>query len=152
MVPADPDDEHPYYIKRLKHRMKRRDFKLLPLNVQRNYHVKLQQHQEMYVKEKQEAEKAKAGFIPSGGMMVSCDFYVPGVNGKEPKRLRVPSEALSWLMDKLKSQGFVEEELNQMDLASQAEIGQMGQLSQLGNGGQMAPGRAPMPPMSSLSA
>lgn len=126
-------DDHKYIISSLSARMSKPDFEYLPSNVQKMYDLKIQVHERLEAEAIAEIEKAKAGFIPSGGYMVACDFYVPDPNNPQSsKRLRVPSESISWLVEKLRSQGSDLQQLEQMPQGVLKELAGMtnGQQSQ----------------------
>lgn len=125
-VPAYPEDKHEYVIKRLTHRMKQRDYQSLQQPIQQNYQRKREEHRQIFAQQVAAAQQAEAGFVPSGGMLVTCDFYQPDPKDPlRPKRLRIPSEALQWLIDKLQSQGTTQQSLENQDLQTQASIAEM---------------------------
>lgn len=125
-VPAYPEDKHEYVIKRLTHRMKQRDYQSLVPQTQQNYQRKRDEHRQIFAQQVAAAQQAEAGFVPSGGMLVTCDFYQPDPKDPlRPKRLRIPSEALQWLIDKLQSQGTTQQALENQDLQTQASIAEM---------------------------
>jgi hypothetical protein len=144
MIQAHPDENHDYVIKRLTHRMKRKDFDLLGAQVQQNYQTKRGQHEQIRAQQIQQAQAAQSGFIPSGGMLVSCDFYVPDPSDPtKAKRLRVPAESLAWLVKKLESQGTTQDALTSMDMAEQARIATIMQNQQT----RQLPAGQPVPAM-----
>lgn len=116
--------DHAYIIERLASRMVKGDFEFMHPQIQQLYEQRKQRHQEVLVQQQQEAERAKAGFIPSGGGMVAVDYYVDSGNGVQ-KRARIPFEAVDWLITKLKEQGSDTQKIDNMDLGSQAELGKM---------------------------
>lgn len=111
-VPPKPKDNHEYIMKKLDNRMKQPDFDFLPPQVQQMYQQKYQAHEQAIMQAKQEALQLQAGFIPTGGHLVSCDFYVekPG-DPTKTRRLRIPADALNWLVETLKTQGSTTEML-----------------------------------------
>jgi hypothetical protein len=99
-------DDHKYLIERLSSRMGQSDFEYLPQPIQQLYEMKLQAHEVAQTQALIEIQKAEAGFIPSGGYLVKCDFYIgDAANPTKTKRVAIPSEALNWLIEKLKTQG-----------------------------------------------
>lgn len=99
-------DDHKYIIERLSSRMGQSDYEYLPQPIQQMYEMKLQQHEMLQTQALIEIQKAEAGFIPSGGYLVKCDFYIgDAANPTKTKRVAIPSEALNWLIEKLKTQG-----------------------------------------------
>lgn len=124
-IPADPDDNHPYYIKRLTHRMKMKDFQFLPPEVQQNYQVKRQQHQQVQQQQLEAAARATAGQIPADGFLVTADIRVPRADDPtKTERARYPVSALDWLAKKLAEQGLTQETLQSLPLSVQANIGE----------------------------
>ena len=135
---------HEYMINRLTTRMNEADFPLLPQNVQLNYLDRLQLHDQVMVQQQQAAAAATSGFIPSGGGMVSADYYITTPEGKQ-QRVRLPYEAIDWLVKKLAEQGTQVEKITNMPLASQADLGQA--MSQQNPMASQGPTGQPMPPM-----
>jgi len=125
---VDPhnSDTHDYIIKKLVSRTRKADFKLLPPQIQQNYQQKIMLHQEAEMKRLQEIKAAQSDFIPTGGYMSRCDFYVqydPNDPSKT-RRLSVPSESLSWLVKRLEHQGSQLEVMEKMHESTQQEIAQ----------------------------
>lgn len=138
-VKADESENHPYIIKKIRGRIKDADFELLPQQVQNMYRTKLQEHEGIQARQLQEAQAAQAGFIPSGGYLVTVQLY--DANPEDPtkqKLLKVPSESVMWLVETLKRQGSTQEQLQGLDMASQADIGRM--MAQQQSQQQLPPG------------
>jgi hypothetical protein len=127
-VPPSPEDNHAYLLKRLSHRKKQKDFRALPPQVQQMYEQKIAMHRQLEAQQIQQAQLASSGFIPSGGMLVSIDFYTPDPVTGKAKRVRLPSEAVQWLVSKLAAQGSSQEMLQEQDLETQARVGEILQL------------------------
>lgn len=100
-------DNHEYIIKKLTNRVRQPDFSMIPPQAQNNYSQLIQLHMQLEVQKQQKLKEAEAQFIPTGGYLVACDFYVGDPNNPEklPKRIRLPSEAVQWLINQLDSQG-----------------------------------------------
>jgi hypothetical protein len=138
-------DDHKYIIQGLAARMSEPDFEHLSPQVQELYNETIALHEQAEAQALLEMQRAQSGFIPSGGYLVACDFYVPDPkNPQSSKRLRLPSEAISWLIDKLKTQGTNFEKLLNMPVGVGQDIGRM--LSGMGAGEQAQPPGLPMPP------
>jgi hypothetical protein len=106
-------------------RKKERDFKLLDPQVQNMYMMYEKYHQDKMAAEAASLKAAQSEFIPVGGAMIACDMYVPQEDPeKAPKRVRVPYQALDWLIKTLESQGAGMEALEQMNQAQVAQITQ----------------------------
>lgn len=119
-------DDHKYVIGGLTSRMSKSDFERLPPQVQQLYEQTVQQHEQLEAQQLQDIQRAQAGFIPSGGYLVACDFY-QGDPAKpdKVKRVRIPSESLSWLIDKLGSQGS---ELSQLEMEPKGVLQDLGNM------------------------
>ena len=118
---------HEYIIKRLELRINQNDFQFLDEEVQKNYEKKIAEHEKVLAEQQQQAQQAAQGAVPTGGYLVTCDFYVPNPAGPEkpPKRVRVPSKALEDLLQRLEKQGQAQERLQAEPLSVQADIGGM---------------------------
>jgi hypothetical protein len=113
---------HEYMISRITTRMNQNDFPLLPQKVQLNYLDRLQLHDQVMVQQQQQAAAATSGFIPSGGGLVSADYYITSPEGKQ-QRVRLPYEAVDWLVKRLADQGTQVDKITNMPLAAQADLG-----------------------------
>jgi hypothetical protein len=99
-------DTHPYLIKRLVSRTRQADFAFLSPQIQQNYQLQIQQHEQMEAQIQQEIAMAKEGFIPTGGYMVACDLYVSDpAKPNVTRRARIPYQSIEWLIKKLETQG-----------------------------------------------
>lgn len=122
MVTPVEGENHAYVIKKIRGRMKEKDWNLLPEQVRANYQRKLAMHSDISMQEIQDAERLKSGFIPSGGFLATVEMYQPGPDGKQV-RVRLPSEAVQWLVETLAKQGTTQEMFEQFDTATQAQMG-----------------------------
>lgn len=105
-VPPNKYDKHDYVVSGIVSRMKKADFQFLAPQIQQMYEQKKIMHEQILAQQQAEIKQAESGFIPSGGYLVVCDFYVPQPNNPgKTSRVRVPSEALDWLLKKLEVQG-----------------------------------------------
>ena len=58
--------------------------------------------------------------------MVAADLYVPDQDPKKaPKRVRIPYQALDWLLKQLQQQGMTQDAMQQMNQAQVAEVAGM---------------------------
>lgn len=129
------NDDSKYALKQIAKRKKERDFKLLDPMVQQLYGMYESYHQQKLAKEAAALKAAQSEFIPVGGAMIACDMYVPqGDPTKAPKRVRVPYQALDWLVKTLETQGAGLDQLEQMNQAQVTQI-----IQQMGVGGQSMP-------------
>lgn len=126
--PIRPYDDHDYRIQAFTARMSQSDFEFLSPQIQQLYAVTLQQHEQAKAKQMQDIERAQSGFIPSGGYMVVCDLYIPTPSSGDPSktaRLKIPSEALTWLVKKLQQQGAAMSALTESPMGAQQDIAKM---------------------------
>jgi hypothetical protein len=131
--------DHDYLAKRIQTRMNEADFPLLPKPIQMNFMSRLAAHEKFSLMQAQEAAQATSGFIPSGGGLVSVDYYISTSEGKQ-QRARLPYEAVDWLVKKLSQQGSQVEKISNQPLAIQADMGRMNPLGKQQPIDQNAPG------------
>ena len=132
MPQISPYDDNEYYIKKLTHRMKQADFRFLNPMVQQNYQQFIGQHQEQQKQKIEAAKQAQAGFIPTGGAMITVNMRMPDPDGEGTKQVRLPYNSVMDLIKKLESQGMDLQTLEQMNQGALTEMyGQM-QSQQLG--------------------
>lgn len=132
-------DDHKYIINALTTRMSEPDFENLDPRIQQMYEQKLQMHEQAETEALAAMQRAQSGFIPSGGYLVGCEFWVPDPkNPESSKRLRIPSEALAWLVQKLQDQGTQMQNLLNMPVGVGQDMGAM--LNALGGVSQSMPG------------
>ena len=120
--PIQDVENHAYQIKRLTNRQKKPDYVLLSPQIKKNYQDRIDMHQQFLISQQQETAAANAGYIPSGGGLVSVDMYVGTPDGKQ-KRARIPYESLDWLVKRLESQGSQQQQLAEIPTGNRAEIG-----------------------------
>lgn len=124
--PMGKYDNHQYMIRRLTARMRQASFKMLDPQVQSNYASRLQAHEMAVVQQQEELKAAQSEFIPTGGYLVTCDFYV--ADPKDPaktKRARLPYESINWLMKQLETQGSSQEALEKLNQGAVQDMAQM---------------------------
>jgi hypothetical protein len=123
--PVGQYDNHPYLIKKLTARMRKRDFKYLNPIVQNNYQQKVTMHQQFEAQRQMQIQRAEQGFIPTSGYAVTCQMYVTDPSdptGQKTRLVRVPYDALAWLIQHLQAQGSGQAELQDMNEGTQAQI------------------------------
>lgn len=138
--PINMYDNHTYMIKRLTARMRMADFQFLTPEIQQNYAMRLEAHEEAVALQAKQLQAAQAGFIPTGGYLVACDFYVQtdAADPSKTKRVRLPSEALGWLIERLEVQGASLEQLESVNDANLVQIAQ-----KMGSEGEAMPRGVP---------
>lgn len=122
--------ENTVYIEALTNRMKQADFNILPPAVRQAYSVYLQGHEKAMAEKAQAMEKAKAGFIPVDGALITCSMHLPDPeNPGKTKQVRLPYSSINWLVEKLEGQGQGLEQLEAMNKGVVSEMMQnfMGQ-------------------------
>lgn len=122
-----PSAPHQYLIQKLEARTNEGDFKFLPMNIQQAYDKKIQEHSQILAVQAAQLKAMEADFIPTGGAMITCDMYVPKPSETNPQasqRVRVPYEALNWLIERLANQGSTLGALEDMSTKNMIQIGQ----------------------------
>jgi hypothetical protein len=146
--PVNQNDSHVYCIKRLTSRMRKSDFKFLGDEIKANYEAKIQLHQQFQTAIAAALQRAEQGFIPTSGYLTACDLYVSDPSdptGVKSRRVRVPSDAVSWLIKQLETQGVMVQQMEGLPEGAQA---QMADMLSGGSTSSMAPAptmRASMP-------
>lgn len=139
LPPIQQYDNHVYAVKRLVARMRQADFKYLSPQIQQNYQNKIQVHEQMQSQQLIQMQRAEQGYIPSGGYLVTCDFYVNDpADPNKTRRARLPYESIQWLVKHLEAQGQGLDQLETMNQGAQAQIAGM-------VAGQSAPGGGTQP-------
>jgi hypothetical protein len=116
-------DDVEFIGKQLSSRMKEADFQLLSPQIQMQYQDIVDQCENIAAERLAAIKAGQSEFIPSGGMLTKCDFYVPDPsNTGRTTRATVPSEALDWLIKKLAEQGSAQEILMRQEQGVQADI------------------------------
>jgi hypothetical protein len=120
-------DNHEYYVKKFGSRIKKPDFRYLDPMIQQNYQQVLQMHMEADAKQKEAILAAKNEQIPTSGPMVGVDLYVANKEdpSKAPKRARLPTSAVEWLVKQMEAQGQTMEKLEKYDQGNLAKISEM---------------------------
>lgn len=132
--PVHESDNHKYMIRRLLHRTQQADFPFLQPEIQQAYQARLGVHQQFEAMNQLKIQQAEAGFIPTGGYLVKCDFYVPSAaDSTKKERLTLPADAIAWLVERLEAQGAgleglqpPEAQVGVADRMIQAQAGQPG--------------------------
>lgn len=128
-------------------RMKEADFEFLAVPVKTAYLTYKAQHEKIMADQAQKLIDAKNEFIPVGGAMVAADLYIPNPDdpSKAAKRVRLPYQALDWLIQKLEAQNMPLQKLEHMNSGVVSDLVSMKQNQ---NGQQEAmpsPSQSPAP-------
>lgn len=122
IVPVRHTDNHEFYIRGLTHRMKRSDFRFLDPSIQQQYDARVQTHEEVFSQQKLLIAQENLGMIPTGGFLTTVNASWPNPITNRVERLKVPSQALEWLVQKLQTQGQFAQEVQDLPPQSQADI------------------------------
>lgn len=136
-----PYADNKIYIDAVTHRMKQADFQMLPPNVKQIYDQYLGIHEDQQAQKMQAQQAAKDGFIPTGGSLITVQMSLPDPHSSSgAKQVRLPYEAIMYLIKKLEAQGATLDDLERMNDGVVLDmINRMGQ--------QQAPqGQLPPPP------
>ena len=120
--PAGFNDNHEFVMKGLDHRMKKGDFRFLDQQIQANYFEKLKQHQMQFAAQQEIARRAQLGLIPSGGFLTTINASWLNPATQRVERIKVPSDAIQWLVSKLNEQGTFSTSLDALPPQSQQAI------------------------------
>lgn len=141
--PPQKYQDHKYIIRRLVDRTLLSDFRFMSPEIQQNYARLIQEHEMVEAQEMMSIKAAQSEFIPTGGYLVACDFYVTdGKDSGKTKRARIPYESLAWLMKRLETQGMSQESLEKMRQGAIAELSQA--VSAQANQGRGTLGQGPL--------
>ncbi len=105
--PIGKYDDPKYAVRKLVARTRQPDFQYLDQRVQMAYSARIAQYEQIMAEAAQKEADAKNEFIPSNGAMIATDMYVENPKGPEfpSKRVRIPYQAIDWLVKRLESQG-----------------------------------------------
>lgn len=138
MPEINVEENHIYAVKRLTQRMKQSDFKFLPPQIKMNYQQFRSQHMQINSMQQRQILAAQADFIPTGGYLVTCDFYRNDPSDPaRTRRARLPYQSVDWLIKRLGDQGMSLDALEGMQQSALSEMGGMLQQSQQQNGRPM---------------
>lgn len=139
-----PYADNKIYIDAVTHRMKQADFQMLPPNVKQIYDQYLGIHEDQQAQKMKAEQAAKDGFIPTGGSLITVQMSLPDPKSSSgAKQVRLPYEAIMYLIKKLEAQGATLDDLERMNDGVVLDMmNRMGQ--QQAPQGQLPP---PPPPM-----
>lgn len=105
--PLGKYDDPNYAVRRLTARTRQPDFGYLDQRIQQAYQARIAQYEQIMSQAAQKEIDAKNEFIPSNGAMIATDMYVENPKGPElpAKRVRIPYQAVDWLVKRLEAQG-----------------------------------------------
>lgn len=117
-----PFDKHDLMIDGLSGRMAQSDFRFLDPRVQEAYRQKLLMHEQLFVNQNQLIEQSKMGMIPTGGTLTTINTSLVNPETGQVQRVKIPTQAVEWLLTKLQTQGAVTDELGERPPQVQADI------------------------------
>jgi len=115
-----------YILKALANRTVQSDFRFLPMQTINNYWTLIKQLETIKSQQLLQAQQAQQGMIPMGGFLVTCNASMQGPDGKV-QRIKVPADALSWLVEKAKAQGLQVQQMLALPDQMQGEIASINQ-------------------------
>ena len=121
-VQANANENHKFMLKALQHRMKKSDFNFLAEEIKQAYQMKIAQHEMFLRQEVVEQMAHKEGMIPTGGFLTTINASAFNPQTKRVERIKVPSNSIKWLVDRLTVQGNVAKELSDLPQDSQNNI------------------------------
>ena len=128
-VPVRPRENHIYMTGVLSSRTMEGDFKYKPPQIQQMYEQRIEEHEIMETERVKREQELTAGFIPSGGDLVSVNMTISVPNadgtGTKTERLKLPVETINWVKEMLAKQGWSQEQLSKLLPESRAEMGDM---------------------------
>ena len=117
--------DNAYLLKALTNRIVQSDFRFLGQNVQAAYAKHIQQLEMLQSQQTLQAQQAAQGMIPASGFLTTVNASWKNPSTGRVERIKVPSDAIAWLMEKMSSQGVVAAQSAQFDGQSQANIANM---------------------------
>jgi cellobiose-specific phosphotransferase system component IIB len=111
-----------YLLRAIQSRTVKADFILLAPQVQQNYDQVIQQLEQTKSAQELQIQQAAAGMIPSGGFLTTVNASWQNPSTGKVERIKIPSDAISWLAQKLNQQGTFVRELESQSPQVQAEI------------------------------
>jgi len=136
-------EDHKYAIKRLIHRMKQPDFQTLDPQIQQNYQMKVEEHEQIEAEQMLKMREAQSEFIPATGPLVKSDIYVTDPeNPDKTSRAKIPMDAMRWLINKLEKQGMKLKDLEKLQQGAQADLAEQF-LEKVPQDGQLAMPQTP---------
>lgn len=137
-----PYTDNKICIEAVTHRMKQPDFQMLPPNIQSLYDQYLQIHEDETGRKIEAAQRAKDGFIPTGGSLITVQMQVADPSSQSGSRqVRLPYETIQWLLKQFEAQGITLDDLEKMNDGVVADM-----MQRMGQGQQPQQLNQPMGP------
>jgi|LGVF01.2.fsa_nt_gb hypothetical protein len=103
------------------------DFQFLPQQTQQAYQQYIKQVEMTKANQQLQAQQAQQGLIPAGGFLTTVNASVKNPETGKVERIKLPSDAVSWLYGKLSQQGAYVNQMNEHGGAVQADMAQFTQ-------------------------
>jgi hypothetical protein len=133
LPPISEVDDSQFILEEVASRKKKRDFITLNPEVRQLYDQYEKIHEQKLQMEIEAKRALESEMIPTTGPMVACEMYVPQEDpSKTPKRVRIPIDALEWLVKTLDAQGQTLDKMETMNASQLMQIAQS-----MGAGGQL---------------
>ena len=137
-----PYAENSIFIDAVIYRMKQPDFQMLHPNIQSLYDQYLQIHEDETGRKIEAAQRAKDGFIPTGGSLITVQMQVADPSSQSGSRqVRLPYETIQWLLKQFEAQGITLDDLEKMNDGVVADM-----MQRMGNNQQPQMMNPPMGP------
>lgn len=137
-----PYAENSIFIDAVIYRMKQPDFQMLHPNIQSLYDQYLQIHEDETGRKIEAAQRAKDGFIPTGGSLITVQMQVADPSSQSGSRqVRLPYETIQWLLKQFEAQGITLDDLEKMNDGVVADM-----MQRMGQGQQPQQLNQPMGP------
>jgi hypothetical protein len=118
---AKPFDNHSYMLDAFMNRIRKTDFEALPDEVKSLYQNRISQHEQFIKQQKEEAQRANQGNIPTDGFLTTVNASWQNPETGKVERIKVPSASVMWLSQQLQKQGFFTQ-LNGLDVQGGAAL------------------------------
>jgi hypothetical protein len=128
-IPAEVSDDHKFMLKAFNHRKKKSDFKFLPPQIQELYEVRIKQHEILLNEQRQLINQEQMGLVPAGGFLTTVNASAFNPVSKRVERIKMPSEAIMWLWNKLQTQGVYAQQLQDLPDSARANLSVQNQAS-----------------------
>lgn len=120
---VSPYADNKIFIDIVTHRMKQPDFSMLNPQIRQMYSDYLSIHENQIKKKTEAQQAAKDGFIPISGTLITVSMHVPDPSSQSGTRqVRLPYDAITWLLKRLEAQGASLKELEQMNQGVVADM------------------------------
>jgi len=111
-----------FYLKALTSRTVKADFKYLEPQVQQGYSQSIQQLNQIKSGQLLQAQQAAQGMIPASGFLTTVNQSWKNPVTNKVERIKVPSDSMAWLVQKLNQQGTFVQELQSQSPQVQSEV------------------------------